>query len=136
MTPTIEIDVVMIFIAGAVNMGLGILWYSPSIFGKKWMKAVGMTTKAKQKDMEKTYLFAFLSSLLAAFVLEVFIENVPGSGAYTGLMVGFWAGIGFVATTHLVNHLFDPYRNTNELYFINVGYHIVSLMIMGFLLGI
>src|SRR3989344_9410302 len=99
MTSTIEIDVVGIFLAAILNMGLGMVWYSSFMFGKKWMKLSGMTERKKSKDMGLIYSLTFFASLVVAFVLEMFIANVPGSNVVTGIMIGFWAGIGFVAAT-------------------------------------
>ncbi len=38
-------------IAGTiVAMVLGMIWYGPGVFGKKWMKAVGLTEEQMKKD--------------------------------------------------------------------------------------
>jgi hypothetical protein len=134
--PSIELDIGMIVIAAAVNMGIGMLWYSPSVFGKRWMKAIGMSSDHKPKDMGFTYSLMFVASLVTAFALELLIESMLVSSALAGLMVGFWAGIGFVATSGLSQYLFDPHKKSLELYFINNGYYTFSFMVMGFMLGI
>lgn len=116
-------------------MGLGLVWYSPSVFGKRWMKAVGLTARSKTKEMGLTYALTFFAALITAFVLEIFIENIPDSGAATGIITGFWAGIGFVAASNLSEYLFNPHKS-KDLYFINSGFHIVAFMVMGLLLGL
>ncbi len=136
MQSKIEIDVIMIFLMAIINMGLGMIWYSPSVFGKKWMKLIGMTAGKKPKDTGFIYSLTFFASLVTAFTLELFISNIPGSNAWTGLMVGFWAGIGFGAATSISDYLFSGDSKKNELYLINAGFHLVSLMLMGFFLGI
>lgn len=135
MIQIIQIDAGMVIIASVVNMGLGMFWYSPSVFGKQWMKAVGLTTRLKHRDMSFAYAMSFFASLLTAFTLELFLVNLPGSTAITGVMVGFWAGIGFVATYGLSQYLFNPQAKSKEAHFINIGYYVVSFMIMGLLLG-
>ena len=136
MSSTIEIDVIMIFIAAVMNMGLGMIWYSPDVFGKKWMKLTGLSKSKMSRDMGYIYALSFFASLLTAFTLDVFILNIPNSNIWTGLMVGFWAGIGFSAATSLSDYLFSGDAKKNELYLINAGFHLVSLMLMGLLLGI
>ena len=133
--PTIQLDLGMILIAAAVSMGIGMLWYSPSTFGKRWMKAIGMTAGSKPKDMGFIYSLTFFGCLVSAFALEIFIESMLISSAFTGIMVGFWAGIGFVATSSLSQYLFNPHSKL-EVYFINTGYYVISFMTMGFMLGI
>lgn len=134
---TIAIDPVMILLAAVANMVLGMLWYSPAMFGKQWMRLVGMKKQqAKHQDIGFVYSLTFGAALLMAFVLAVFIENITGATAYTGAIVGFWAALGFVATTSLPEFLFHPHSKPKELYFINTGYHFVSLIIMGVILAI
>jgi len=133
MAPYVEIDFVLVCIMAVFNMGLGMIWYSPAIFGKRWSKLSGAR---KPKDTAYVYSFSVFASLVTAFTLELFISNMPGSNAWTGLMVGFWAGIGFSASTRIHNYLFTGDFEKNELFLINSGYHLVSLMIMGLVLGI
>lgn len=133
---TIEIDIISVVLASLVYMGIGMLWYSPSVFGKRWMKLTGMKAGDKPKDMGLTYSLMFFATLIASFTLEIFIANVPGANAATGIMAGFWAGIGFVATTSLPDYLFSPNAKHKELYFINTSYHVIAFMVMGLILGI
>lgn len=135
MDSKIEIDLVMIIIVATVNMGVGMFWYSPKVFGHRWMKLVGLTKHDKPPNMGLVYGLAFISSIILAFVLEIFISNFNNTNWVTGMAVGLWAGVGFVATTHFADHLFTSNRK-NELFLINVGYHLVSLALMGLLLGI
>ncbi len=135
MQPQIEIDVVMVFLVAIYNMGVRMIWYSPSVFGKKWMKLQGLTEGKKLKDAGLIYSLTFFASLITAFTLELIISNILGSNPWTGLIIGFWAGIGFAAATSLSDYLFSGDLKKNELYLINAGYHILSLMLMGFFLG-
>lgn len=136
MASKIEIDIITIFLAAVLNMGLGMVWYSPKVFGQKWMKLIGLTKSKMPKEMGFIYSMAFFASLVTAFALELFIANIPGSNAWTGLMVGFWAGIGFAAASSLSDYLFAGDPKKNELYLINAGFHTIAFMLMGFLLGI
>ena len=136
MISSLEIDIGMILIAAIANMGLGMLWYSKSMFGKRWAKLIGLRVDHKPKDMSFSYSVVFVGSLLMAFSLEMVLGVIPETNGLTGLLLGFWAGIGLVATTHLATYLFDPNHRPIEVYFINVGYYAVSLMLMGFLLAL
>ncbi|OGN08133.1 MAG: hypothetical protein A3J46_06320 [Candidatus Yanofskybacteria bacterium RIFCSPHIGHO2_02_FULL_41_11] len=136
MASTIEIDIVTIFLAAVVNMALGMAWYSSLMFGKKWIKLSGTTERKKARDMGLIYSLTFFASLVTAFALEMFIANITDSNVATGIMIGFWAGVGFVAATSLPEYLFNSNNKAKELYLINVGYHLVALMLMGGLLAI
>lgn len=133
MAPFVEIDFITVVLVAILNIGLGMIWYSKGFFGKKWAKLSGAK---KPKDPGYVYSFSIFASLVTAFTLELFISNFPSANAWTGLMTGFWAGIGFFGATSIHGYLFSGDSEKNELFLINSGYHIVSLTIMGFILGI
>jgi hypothetical protein len=49
------------------------------------------------------------------------------------VIVGFLAALGFVVTTYGTTSLFSGTSLT--LYLINVGYHVIGLVVMGAILG-
>jgi len=98
--------------AGVATMVIGFLWYSPLLFAKPWMLAMGYDPedKAKLAEMQKSagpmYGIAFLASLLTAFVLGKIIYNLSINTALYGMKVGFAVWLGFVATVQLTDMLF------------------------------
>ena len=141
MSPTVPINYLAVLVAAIANMVIGFLWYGP-VFGKTWMKLMKFNKKKmdeeKKKGMAKNYIIMFISSLVMAFVLAhalVFGSaylNIKGIPA--GLMVGFWNWLGFIATVMLGMVLWDgkPWK----LYFLNVGYYLVALLVMGSILAV
>lgn len=62
-------------------MALRFGWYSASVFGKKWMRLMGLSTeelKAEQKKMGPMYALAFLGAIAMAYVLTPCGPNVGG----------------------------------------------------------
>ena len=74
-----------------------------------------------------------IGDLIMAYVLARFVEHY-GFGFGIGLLVGFMAWLGFVATV-MANQIFYE-RKPQQLVVINGGYTLVSLLIMGALLGV
>jgi len=62
----------------------------------------------------------------------VLVKFMGGTVA-AGLQAGFMIWLGFVVTTSIVNHLFAGRRWV--VWFIEMGYHLVSLLAMGAILG-
>lgn len=126
-----------ILVAAIATMVLGFLWYGP-LFGKPWMKLAGLTTEKisemKKKGMTKTYMVSMLASLIMAYVLSFFVSSVGADTAVAGTVVGLWVWVGFVATT-MINDVLFLNKSVN-LYSINTGYQLVSLLIMGAILGV
>lgn len=137
----IEVNYVAIFLAAIVSMIAGFIWYSPSVLGKPWMKASGHTPdslKKAQKEMGKLYGLSFLVALLTAYVLF----HVMGlsynfyhySMISTGIISGFWMWIGFVMPVQLTDAIFG--KKNWKLFGISTGYQLVSLVLMGVVIGL
>lgn len=112
---------------------LGSLWYSPLMFLNRWMKETGITKDStKNTNMGKLFGMAFLLSLIASFFLAMFIG--ANAGAAFGALAGFMAGLGWVFTFMGIIYLFESRSFAHFL--INGMYSIVSLTIMGFIIGV
>lgn len=126
-----------VLLAGIMNMVLGALWYSPLLFGKKWMRIIGWTEKdmeGKKEGMEKAYALSFLGGLLMAFVMAHFVKYTGAKNVLEGAQTGLWIWVGFVITTSLGGILFEGRKK--GLYYINNAYHLVSLTLMGIIFAV
>ena len=127
-----------IVIAAAVNMGIGMWWYSPKAFGRVWMRASGFKKKdiekMKKKGMGKIFFWAIVAALVTAFVLDKFAAMLNATTIGTGAWIGFWAWLGFVATTQLSGVLWAGQKF--KLYQINALQYLVSLVVMGAIVAV
>jgi hypothetical protein len=122
-----------IIVAAISAFVLGGLWYSPLMFQKRWMKETGITEEStKNTNMLKIFGLAFILSFIASFFLAMFIG--PKADAGFGAMAGFMAGVGWVFTFMGISYLFES--RTLAHFLINSIYSIVSLTIMGFIIGV
>ena len=122
-----------IIVAAVSAFMLGGLWYSPLMFVKRWMKETGITQEStKNANMLKLFGFSFILSCIASFFLAMFIG--AGAGGAFGALAGFMAGFGWVLTFLGIIYLFES--RSLALFLINAGYSVVSLTIMGFIIGI
>jgi hypothetical protein len=122
-----------ILVAAASAFLLGGLWYSPLMFVNRWMKETGITPDSTKKtNMFKIFGLSFLLSLVASFFLAMFIG--PSASAVFGALAGFMAGLGWVFTFMGIIYLFES--RTLAHFLINAGYSVISLTIMGFILGV
>ncbi|HEX7259375.1 MAG TPA: DUF1761 domain-containing protein [Candidatus Saccharimonadia bacterium] len=127
-----DINYVAVIVAAVVNMVIGAVWYSPILFAKPWMKATGK----KMDDAVNPgtgYALASVASIIIAMVMAHFIGRLAIESFLDGAMFGLTAWLGFVATTHGVNYIFEG-RSLN-LFNINVGYSLVSFFLMGGLIA-
>jgi hypothetical protein len=125
--------------AAVASMIIGFVWYSPILFAKPWMLAMGYDPedKARIAEMQKTagpkYGISFLASLLTAFVLGKFMLHFGISTYFYGAKVGFEVWIAFVLTVQLTDKLFS--NRPLKLFLINTGYQFVCYLVMGAIVG-
>ncbi len=129
-----------VLVAAIATMVVGFLWYSPLLFARPWMVAMGYDPddKAKLEEMRKSagksYAIAFVASLVAAFVLGKIIDVTTVDAALYGMKIGFAVWLGFVTTVQLTAKLFG--NQPTKLYLINTGYQLVCYLAMGAILAV
>lgn len=111
---------------------LGAVWYSPALLGKPWMKALGKTKKDLMGPALPTavsLVSALIVSLALALTVRAFGAHTGPAGAGVGLLVGLC----FTAATMISNYVFAG--SSLRLYLIDAGYRVVSMGVMGAVLG-
>ncbi|HUQ40891.1 MAG TPA: DUF1761 domain-containing protein [Candidatus Limnocylindrales bacterium] len=125
---------VAIVIAVVVNMILGSLWFSPMLFSKKWMEWEGHTEQmGSGSSLPLLIGLTAIGGLVSAIALDWFIDRTGTNTLAGGLLIGLYAGLGFVAPAMFADHLFNNRRGA--LFLIVAGYPILGLAIMGAILG-
>lgn len=152
-----EINFLAILAAAVSALVVGFIWYSPKVFGNAWMKAAGMTEEqVKGGNMAKIFGLALLFAFLLAFSMQFLTIHQTGAmgmiggdvdnalpsftafmddygnafrtfkhGALHGTIAGIFIALPIIGT----NALFE--RKSAKYIFINSGYWIVTLAIMG-----
>ncbi len=129
-----------VLVAGIATMVLGFLWYSPLLFARSWMIAMGHDPEDKSKTQEmqksagKSYVISFAASLVSAFVLGKIIHITTVNSVLYGMKIGFAIWLAFVTTVQLTAKLFG--NQSTRLYLINTGYQLVCYLAMGAILAV
>ncbi len=125
-----------VLVAGISAFVVGGIWYSPALFGKAWMKQNNLSLEEIQKGNKgKIFGWAFIFTMIAAANLAMFLADSPSQktdvswGAIAGFLAGLWVFC-FVAIHGLFEH------RSWKVIFINGGYSIVALMLMGAIIGL
>jgi hypothetical protein len=124
-------------LGGLSAIVIGIIWYSPFLFGKQWGKALGVTEAQMAKGRAKVMPVLLLVSFLTAYILGqfiVFYQNYTGDGWMTsGINVALLAFVGLAGTALVAHGVFDP-RPKSAL-FINLGNRLATLLAMGLIIA-
>lgn len=137
MAPKIEIGLMAVLAAAVANMTVGAIWYSPPLFGKRWLAAMGWSPEElarRKQGMARAYGGTFVASAVLAYFLAHCVEYMGAATWLDGAHVGLWLWLGFVVTTTVPTYLFEG--RSWRLYAINAGSHLASFMVMGALLAI
>jgi hypothetical protein len=133
--PEVSINLLAVLIAAVINMVLGALWYSPVLFAKPWLAALGKTEEeVKQKSPGPIYAINTIGNLVLAYVLAHIIDYAHATTVVQGAQTGFWIWIGFLVPTLLTVYMFEM-RNI-KLYFIFITYQLIALVLEGIILAI
>ncbi len=140
MEPSFQINYVAIAIAVVANFILGFIWYTP-LFGKRWGKEMGfdMTQKPPASVLVKGMVFMVIGNFLMAWVLahnNAAWSFVPEMKTMTPMAKAIPAAVftwlGFFFPTDLGAVAWE--RKSWTLFFINTGYHLVSLLVVAMIL--
>jgi hypothetical protein len=128
--PFAGINYIAVLVAALAAFGFGAAWYGA--LGKHWMAAVGMSEHPKPTP--GPFIIAFVALLVMAWALAGLIGHVGQVTIRGGLLSGFFAWLGFVATTLVVNHRFQ--RSPWSLTLVDGGHWLGVLLVMGFVIGL
>ena len=137
MAPPVDINYWAILVSAVSSFILGLLWYSPLLFGKPWMKMMGFTQQhmeeAKKKGMARLYIGNFVTTLIMVYILSHFVDYAQAKTITDGLQLGLWVWLGFIATLLFGSILWEgkPFK----LFLINAGYRLVELLIVASILS-
>ncbi len=151
-----EMNFLAILVAAISALVVGFIWYNPKVFGDAWMKEAGMTDEQiKGGNMAKIFVLAFIFAVLLSMSLMPIVIHQMGAyslvqgdigvlpsydafmadygdafrtfkhGAFHGAFAGIFIALPIIGT----NALFE--RKSAKYIFINSGYWIVTLSVMG-----
>ncbi len=90
--------------------------------------------EAKKKGMAKTYVLAFIGTLLMSHVLAYVVGYANAATIGQGLHVGFWTWLGFVAPVTLGGVLWEG--KSWKLWCLNNAHYLVVLLVSGAILAL
>lgn len=135
----VEVNFMTVLLAAVASMVVGFIYYSPMLFGNKWMKLSGINpNKSQMKSMGKYYAFSFVLALITAYVLYHFIflaETFFGMDPLmTAIITSVWAWIGFAMPVQATGEIFG--HKKWGLFGLNTGYQLVSILAMGIVIAL
>jgi hypothetical protein len=135
--PQIDVNWLAIIVAAVAAFAIGALWYSPMLFGRRWMAAHGHTPEklaAMQSSMGKTYTFSFVTYVIMAMVIALLMGLTGAGTAIQGIVLAVLAWLGFGFTIGLNTNLYSD--KPAAAFLIDAGYQLVHVIVMGAIIGV
>src|SRR5579863_6766785 len=126
-------SIIPIIVVTILNIFLGMLWYSPLIAGNMWVKAHKLDPK-KLKPTLMHYLGSILVSFVTALILAILLDQFQIMDWQSALVFALFLWIGLIATNHFSGVIWAG--KPLAVYFIDVTYLLVSIVMMSVLLSI
>ncbi len=127
-----DIDYVAVIVAAASTFAVGGMWYSPILFGRRWMALTGLSEPELAGGAGRVFGGALVLQLVMTLNLAFFLGPDPSVAFAVG--ASFAAGFGWVALGMGVTYLFE--RKPLGLWLIDGGYHTVAFTLVGLVLGL
>lgn len=129
----LDLNYIAIIVMTIFNIVLGMLWYSPAFLGEIWARAHKFDPSSLKPD-PFDYVGAIVVSFITAWVLAGFTHYFDIVTLKGGAELGFFIWLGFVATTHFSGVIWA--KKSFKAFLIDVGFQLVSLVVMGAVLAI
>lgn len=135
---TVEINWLAIILATVSTMVVGSIWYTPKVFGNKWMQLAKVKPTGKASDaagaMAITVLVSFITAYVLAHVTFLAHHFFQNSFLQDALSTAFWVWLGFTATRFITHDAFE--MRPKALTFLNVAHEFVTFLVMGLIIGL
>lgn len=106
-------------------MVVGMIWHSPSVFGKKWMELTKVTEEqAAGTDMKAAMIKAFLNNILQVYVLALILVLVQPGTITDGIILAALLTL-VIPIPLLISNTIWEHRPIGLLW-VSGGYHFVS----------
>lgn len=132
-----EVNVWAVLLATLSTMVVGSVWYTPSVFGSRWMELARIDRNRVQESAVGAIVVTVLVSLVTAFVLAgaatIVHQVYEGSFLFNTLITGLALWAGFTAARFITHDAFE--RRPSALTTMNIAHELVTVMVMALIIG-
>ena len=128
MFPPTAINWLAIIICVLGSLILGMLWYSPSVFGNTWMKLAGVDAEKGKANMGRGVAIAIVGAFIQACGLSILFSILNPASMSDAIQYGLWFYVALIIPIELSGAAWElrPWK----LVFINAGWELVSILMM------
>lgn len=129
----VELNMWAIIVGIVGAQAIGAIWYSPVLFAKAWLDAVGKSP-AELGSPTPALITALVLAVPTAVVMALIVAWSGATSILEGLGVGILVGLGFALAMNATNAAFEGRRLA--LVAINVGHYTAVFLTQGALFAV
>ena len=129
--------IALIIGASLVPLIIGFLWYHPRVLGHAWMRLMNITPEMAERGEARRgmrMLVTLVAGIVTAYVIYRLLGAWETKGAIGALEIGVLAWLGLMVPTSLGDIIWE--QKPVQLYLIDAGYWLCTLLLMSLLLSI
>lgn len=132
-----QLNWVAVLVGGVVYFVLGAAWFSPAVFGRPWMAAIGFDESRQRPEMNPaSYAGPAFFYLVASAATGLLAAATGTDTLQEGVVLGLLVGVGYTLTVTATDAVFDPNKPKPWTWFVISGaYHVVALVLVGMIIG-
>jgi len=133
-----EINYWAVLLATVSSMIVGVIWYTPKVFGTRWAKLANVDLERPEASAVGPIVVTVLVSFVTAWVLagaSTIAWHFYGGGYLVAALltaVILWAG--FTAARIITHDAFEG--RPSSLTVLNIAHELVTIVIMGIIVGV
>ena len=126
---------VAVAVASVVAMVVGFVWYARGVFGKPWMKSIGLTDKdLKNADMIRPMILMVVATVVSVIAIGVLVQVLALSTIWQGATFGILVALALIGTNKVMQAQFEQRPLAYNV--ITTGADVVSLALVGAILAV
>lgn len=132
-----EINYWAVVVATLSTMVVGTIWYTPKVFGNRWMKLAKVTPGSGSSAVAPilvTLVVSFISAWVLAGATTIAFHFYGGSYLVAALVTGILLWAGFTATRFITHDAFEG--RPSALTVMNISHELVTVVVMALIIGV
>ena len=133
-----QLNWLAVIVGAVIYFALGALWYTPAVFGRRWMRSIGWDPeRTPPQSNPLTYAVPAAAYLVMAIAVGLLAAATGTDTLGEGIVLGLVVGVGLSLMHTLVDATFDPNKPEPWTWFaINGTYHTIGLIIVAVIVAV
>ncbi len=128
-----HIDLYAVMIAAVLYTIIFVCWYSKWLFGEIWIRRIGSQVSEIRKNWWGRVCWNFFLGLCLAYFLAFFDAALQVTSVGDAMFTSLTLWLGFVLPTQLFPVIWT--KKSKQVFFIEAGFMLLSLLVMGGIIG-